>query len=1048
MVFLANRSIFKQFISVLFFLSTLFTFNSLKATHLMGSDITYQCLGNSRYRITLTVYRDCGGIVLGSTFNMPIKCKNSAWTGSLQVSRVSITDITGIGRTCPASFKSKCAGGSYKYGIEQHVFVGTVDLSAAKNKCNELIVSWSQSARNKTITTGAADENFFTEATIFTDISCNSSPVFTTPAAALVCLNTDFVFNNGALDTIDNDILTYKLVSPLDGSNSPIAYTSPYSAQKPLRFAGFPDATLPLPNGFHLDTSTGNLNFRPTLLNQVTVMVLQVTEWRNVNGVMRVVGITRRDMQMSIISCSSNTPPQITATQDTTCPGEEVCITITTNDTNATDSVYLDWNKGIPNATFTTFPGSNPKQQAGKLCWTPKSADGRTEPHYFTVTANDNSCPLPGQAVQALSVFVVPTSPKITVNDTNQCANTHLYNFINNTPNRNNFVTSWQMSDATSYSSMDIVGKKFNDTGNYTVKLILHDTIEGCRDTSQITVRVKPEPDLGLSLVNFNSSYCIGTAPAPYTLVPGSQGGVFSGKNVVGNIYTPKLLGPDTIKYFVSVDGCEDDTLIYTSVSLKPKAVFTVNTAIQCFSAQQYNFINQTANRDKNYTNWLLSDATNYNSTDLAGKKFADTGLFIVKLVVEDTVSGCKDTAQTTVRVKPEPDLSLPSVGLKSQYCVTSTPAPYTLVAGPQGGVFSGKNVSGNIYTPKILGLDTVKYSVTLNGCNDDTLLFVTVSPLPRASFTINKKEQCFSTQQFDFTNTSVVAAGTYTSRWLFSGGWQTNSTDAQQIKFPAAGRNKAVLEISTQEGCVDTTSDTVMVFADPDAGFTAMNASYCAKTSDVVLIPAMLGGVFSGKNVKGNVLSPVTTGNDSVKYVISVNGCTSQSVQYFKVYPQPKFPSTISDVNCFKEPVTLNVTFPDANYLWHDGTTSPTYTITDTGKYHVVIYHICDTIEKTILAKDCYFGVTPTAFTPNGDGANDYFMPFILNASRMNLKIYSRWGEKVFESNDLSQGWDGTFKGEASPDGVYTWVLVVDYISEGQVPRSSIENGTLTLLR
>ncbi|MDL5048504.1 hypothetical protein QQ054_21050 [Oscillatoria amoena NRMC-F 0135] len=437
----------------------------------------------------------------------------------------------------------------------------------------------------------------------------------------MVCLNADFVFNNGALDTVDNDVLTYKLVSPLQAAGSAIGYISPYSAQKPLRFLGFPDATLPPPSGFHLDSSTGNLNFRPTLLNQVTVLVLQVTEWRNVNGVMRVVGITRRDMQMSIINCNNNTPPLITAVQDTTCPGQQVCINITTNDTTVTDSVFLDWNRGIPNATFTTFPGSNPKQQAGQLCWTPKSTDGRVDPHYFTVTANDNSCPMPGQAVKALSIYVVPTSPKIVVNDTNQCANTHVYNFINNTPNRNNFVTGWQMSDATTYSSLDVVGKKFNDTGNYIVKLMLHDTAMGCKDTAQITVRVKPEPNLALSLVNFSSSFCIGATPTPYTLVPGPQGGVFFGKNVVGNIYTPKILGPDTIMYYVSIEGCADDTLIYTTVSQRPKAVFKINTPVQCFKAQQYDFTNQTTNPNKHNTYWLLSDSTTHTSVDLSGKK-------------------------------------------------------------------------------------------------------------------------------------------------------------------------------------------------------------------------------------------------------------------------------------------------------------------------------------------------------------------------------------------------------------------------------------------
>lgn len=66
----------KTFFNVLLLLGIFFSFNtSVQASHLMGSDITYQCLGNYKYKITLTVYRDCGGIALGSSFSMPIKCK-------------------------------------------------------------------------------------------------------------------------------------------------------------------------------------------------------------------------------------------------------------------------------------------------------------------------------------------------------------------------------------------------------------------------------------------------------------------------------------------------------------------------------------------------------------------------------------------------------------------------------------------------------------------------------------------------------------------------------------------------------------------------------------------------------------------------------------------------------------------------------------------------------------------------------------------------------------------------------------------------------------
>lgn len=63
-----------------------------------------------------------------------------------------------------------------------------------------------------------------------------------------------------------------------------------------------------------------------------------------------------------------------------------------------------------------------------------------------------------------------------------------------------------------------------------------------------------------------------------------------------------------------------------------------------------------------------------------------------------------------------------------------------------------------------------------------------------------------------------------------------------------------------------------------------------------------------------------------------------------------------------------------------------------------------------------------PNAFTPNSDGLNDRFRPKQLNIVRFKLLIYNRWGEKVFETDDPSLGWDGTFRGTQCPAGVYVY--------------------------
>jgi gliding motility-associated-like protein len=87
-----------------------------------------------------------------------------------------------------------------------------------------------------------------------------------------------------------------------------------------------------------------------------------------------------------------------------------------------------------------------------------------------------------------------------------------------------------------------------------------------------------------------------------------------------------------------------------------------------------------------------------------------------------------------------------------------------------------------------------------------------------------------------------------------------------------------------------------------------------------------------------------------------------------------------------------------------------------------------------------------PSAFTPNGDGFNETFSAIhSATFSVFHLEIYSRWGQKVFESFDPDVGWDGTYKGRSAPEGVYTYVFNGSYMfRESRIERK----GTLTLIR
>lgn len=394
----------KLLLFVMFLMAALVT-QKAEASHVMGSDIVYRCLGNGKYEIVVRVYRDCNGIQVSQS-NVIGRCSSSTITISSQT-KVSTRDITGIDANCPT--QSRCAGSSFQYGVEEHIWKMTVDLS--NYSCCEWTFSWEQCCRNGNITTGQSGQNFFTTATLNKCVTpCNSSPDFTNPPVAIICHNQDFVFNNGALDTVDSgDSLSYELVNGLTGLNSSVTYSGNFSPVRPMTFFGFPNQNLQWPAGFRLDPLTGDLLFRPTQVNQVAIVVIEVKEWRKVNGTMQVVGRTRRDMQIIVVACPNNKVPKILPPYSKqACAGQTTCITIATDDDDSGDTVRITWNKGIRGATFTNNNASV-KHASGEVCWTPTKNDISNIPYTFTITARDDACPLAGQSVRAFSIFVRET---------------------------------------------------------------------------------------------------------------------------------------------------------------------------------------------------------------------------------------------------------------------------------------------------------------------------------------------------------------------------------------------------------------------------------------------------------------------------------------------------------------------------------------------------------------------------------------------------------------------------------------------------------------
>lgn len=132
---------------------------------------------------------------------------------------------------------------------------------------------------------------------------------------------------------------------------------------------------------------------------------------------------------------------------------------------------------------------------------------------------------------------------------------------------------------------------------------------------------------------------------------------------------------------------------------------------------------------------------------------------------------------------------------------------------------------------------------------------------------------------------------------------------------------------------------------------------------------------------------------------------------------------------NCEKRTISINAWQAEiTDYLWSDGAITPNNNITD-GNIWLKVTNVCGSATDTLWVNnsDCNCKVNvPNAFSPTNDGLNENFT-LLTNCTDFSgtLRIYNRWGEKIFTSSNLKTGWDGSYKG-AAMSGVYLAVFEI----------------------
>lgn len=366
--------------------------------------------------------------------------------------------------------------------------------------------------------------------------------------------------------------------------------------------------------------------------------------------------------------------------------------------------------------------------------------------------------------------------------------------------------------------------------------------------------------------------------------------------------------------------------------------------------------------------------------------------------------------------------------------------------------------------------------ATTLGNCTAYDTVEVSVQPLPQASFD-SPQGQCLQANSFDFELTGNFSDNAQFT-WdfgQFANPMESNAQSPQDVSFSNVGTHIITLQLEDW-GCASPVYiDSVEIFPMPVARFEAENVEGCPPLNVTF---TNLSSEFGnpqydwdmGDGFQMNGFIPVhaydESGNFSVTMTVTTEqGCSSQYTAHsaVTVYPKPQ-------AGFFVNPQVLTTAQPLANivdqssgaiswvYSLGDGNTryepSFTYNYYEVGDYslsqRVTNQYGCqDVAIYQLKVEPVMTFFIPNAFTPDDNGTNEIYKCEGLNIEDFRMEIYTRWGELVFESNDIDYGWNGRkFNDLSRPVSQMDVYAVVVYVRDNkELPMRRIDH-RVTLVR
>ena len=520
-----------------------------------------------------------------------------------------------------------------------------------------------------------------------------------------------------------------------------------------------------------------------------------------------------------------------------------------------------------------------------------------------------------------------------------------------------------------------------------------------------------------------------------------------------------------------ATDSCGASTPVCINITQlpPPTSTFTLDTAI-CINANANAVYTGNATPAATYTwNFAGGNVVSGSNQGPYVLNWGAGGLYNVTLSV--TENGCTSlTTAHTIDVHPLPSSSFT---IQDSVCWgVNGVATYTGNASPNATFiwnFSGNMQSGSGAGPYTLtfpapGVYTQTLTVVDFTCVSPTTQHtIVVNPIPTDSFSFNDTICVGGSTFYQYTG-SATGAGAF--HWNFAGGSPPFANVMNnQVTYNTAGTYLTTMNV-VENGCSSfIDSQYIHVFSPPTVDFTPTVEQACdslvVNFVNTSASPASYNWVFgdpasgaSNTSVLPNPFHKYYNGVYSVSLTVTLpqnqGGCVDSLTRYsmVTVIPTPVADFTASpNIDVLTQLKDANYLFTNASsngssYQWFfgDGDSASSFNAAhaymDSGHYQVTLlvfnqFGCFDQVVKgpyIVIPNNDYF--IPNCFTPNGDKVNDEFRIYGANITEAYYAVYDRWGNLLFETHDMNEGWNGTYHNKPVSTGVYMYVASITFLN------------------